>query len=152
MPPIRLIVNGRARTLQVGPDVPLLRVLREDLRLTGTPFGCGTGVCGACAVLLDGVPARSCQVTAAEAEGRAVTTVEGLGAERIRLQRAWFLEDVAPCGACRPAMVLAAAGLLRGNPDPSDRDIDRAFEASRCHCGTLSRVRGAVRRAARGGA
>lgn len=152
MPPIRLIVNGRVRTVTAGPDVPLLRVLREDLRLTGTPFGCGAGVCGACAVLLDGVPARSCQVLAGEAEGREVTTLEGLGPERVRLQRAWFLEEAAPCGTCRPAMILAAAGLLRRNPDPSDGDIDRAFEASRCHCGTLSRVRGALRRAAGGGA
>jgi isoquinoline 1-oxidoreductase subunit alpha len=152
MNPIRLVVNGRTHTLDVDPETPLLWVLRETLGLTGTKYGCGAGLCGACTVLLDGEPVRSCQVTAVQAGGRAVTTIEGLSADHSHpVQRAWLAEQVPQCGYCQSGQILAAAALLAKNPSPSDADIDEALALNLCRCGTYPRIRRAIHRAAQGG-
>ena len=152
MPAIRFIVNGRAHALDVDPGTPLLWVLRETLGLTGTKYGCGAGLCGACTVLLDGEPARSCQITALQAEGKPITTIEGLSPDRSHpLQTAWLAEQVPQCGYCQSGQIMTAAALLAKNPDPSDADIDRALSASLCRCGTYPRIRRAIHRAAKGG-
>ena len=148
---IRLLVNGRTHALEVDPDAPLLWVLREELGLTGTKFGCGAGLCGACTVLLDGEPARSCQVTALQCVGRSVVTIEGLSPDGGHaLQKAWIAEQVPQCGYCQSGQILAAAALLAKNHDPSDADIDRALATNLCRCGTYPRIRRAIHRAARG--
>jgi isoquinoline 1-oxidoreductase alpha subunit len=144
-----LVLNGRRRAVAADPDTPLLWVLRDHLALTGTKYGCGIGVCGACTVHLDGEAARSCQVTLAEAEGRAVTTIEGLSPDRSHpVQRAWVEFDVPQCGYCQPGMVMAVAALLRGNPDPTEEDL-AAGVTNVCRCGTYKRIRAAALRAAR---
>jgi len=146
---IRLVVNGQARTADVAPDTPLLWVLRETLGLTGTKYGCGAGLCGACTVLLDGAPARSCQINAVQAVDRAIVTIEGLSSDRSHpLQRAWLAEQVPQCGYCQSGQILAAAALIARNPDPSDADIDRALSGNLCRCGTYPRIRRAIHRAA----
>jgi len=150
MAPIRLIVNGKVRAVALGPDTPLLWALRDGLRLTGTKYGCGVGTCGACTVLQDGKAVRSCQVTLSAAAGTHVTTIEGLAREHAHLQRAWVEEDVAQCGYCQPAMLLTAAALLREKPRPTDPDLDAAFDGMVCRCGTYTRIRRAVHRAAKG--
>lgn len=134
--------------------MPLLWVLRDRLGLTGTKFGCGVGVCGACTVLMDGNPVRSCQVPLSEAGGRRFTTIEGLSRDGSHpCQRAWITEDVAQCGYCQAGMILEAAALLARKPNPSDADVDAAFSDHVCRCGTWQRVRRAVYTAARlGGA
>jgi len=153
MAAIRLVVNGQARTADVDPDTPLLWVLRDALGLTGTKYSCGAGLCGACTVLLDGEPARSCQVTAAQASGRKVTTIEGLSPDRSHpLQKAWLEEQVPQCGYCQSGQVMAAAALLAKNPHPTDAEIDAALSANLCRCGTYPRIRRAVHAAAKGGA
>ncbi|HJW13676.1 MAG TPA: (2Fe-2S)-binding protein [Thermoanaerobaculia bacterium] len=150
----RLTINGRARQVDTEPDLPLLWVLRDRLALTGTKYGCGVGVCGACTVLEDGRDVRSCQVTVAKAQEHRYTTIEGLSADGGHpCQRAWIEEDVAQCGYCQPGMILQAAALLAQKPRPSDADIDEAFAGHVCRCGTWQRVRRAVHTAARlGGA
>jgi aerobic-type carbon monoxide dehydrogenase small subunit (CoxS/CutS family) len=150
----RLTINGRAREVDTEPDMPLLWVLRDRLALTGTKYGCGVGVCGACTVLEDGRDVRSCQVTVANARKHRYTTIEGLSADGGHpCQRAWLEEDVAQCGYCQPGMILQAAALLAQKPRPSDADIDEAFAGHVCRCGTWQRVRRAVHTAARlGGA
>ncbi len=148
-----LDVNGRPAAAVAEPGTPLLWVLRETLGLTGTKFGCGAGLCGACTVLLDGAPARACQITVAQVMGRKITTVEGLSrAHAEALRGAWLAEQVPQCGYCQPGQLLAAAALLSQNPAPSDADIDRALSANLCRCGTYPRIRRAIHRAARGGA
>jgi isoquinoline 1-oxidoreductase subunit alpha len=145
-----LVVNGAPRAVIADPDTPLLWVLRDVLGLTGTKYGCGVGVCGACTVLLDGRPVRSCQIPLAEAAGKAFTTIEGLSRDSThRCQRAWLDEDVAQCGYCQPAMILTACALLERRPDPSDADIDAALDDLVCRCGTYPRIRRAIHRAAR---
>ncbi len=150
----RLTINGRAREVDTEPDMPLLWVLRDRLALTGTKYGCGVGVCGACTVLEDGRDIRSCQVTVAKAQKHRYTTIEGLSADGGHpCQRAWLEEDVAQCGYCQPGMILQAAALLAQKPQPNDADIDEAFAGHVCRCGTWQRVRRAVHTAARlGGA
>lgn len=144
-------INGRA----VQPDdsdlpVPLLWFLRDRLGLSGTKYGCGVGVCGACTVHLDGRAEKACQFDVRELIGRSVTTIEGLSADGSHpLQRAWLEEDVAQCGYCQPAQIMAAAALLRRKPRPTDRDIDRAMDEVICRCGTYGRIRAAIHRAAR---
>ena len=149
MSALRLTVNAQPREVDVDDDMPLLWVLRDSLGLTGTKFGCGVGVCGACTVLEKGKALRSCQVAAREAAGRSFTTIEGLSADANHpCQHAWIEEDVAQCGFCQPGMILTACALLREHPDPSDEMIDEAMSASVCRCGTYPRMRKAIPRAA----
>jgi aerobic-type carbon monoxide dehydrogenase small subunit (CoxS/CutS family) len=146
---ITLTVNGEARTVDVPPDTPLLWVLRDDLQLKGTKYSCGMAVCGACTVDMDGQPTRSCVTPVAAAAGRRITTIEGLAPGALHaLQTAWIEEQVAQCGYCQPGMLMQAAALLARSPDPSDDEIDRWMAGNLCRCGTYSRVRRAIRRAA----
>lgn len=146
---ITLTVNGEARTVDVPPDTPLLWVLRDDLKLKGTKYSCGIAVCGACTVDMDGQPTRSCVTPVAAAAGRRITTIEGLAPGTLHaLQTAWIEEQVPQCGYCQPGMLMQAAALLARNPDPSDEDIDRWMAGNLCRCGTYSRVRRAIHRAA----
>jgi isoquinoline 1-oxidoreductase subunit alpha len=148
MPPIVFTVNGKRRSVDVAPDTPLLWVLRDNLGLTGTKFGCGIAQCGACTVHLDGAAVRSCVTPVSVAAGKRVTTIEGLSANRShRVQRAWIAEDVPQCGYCQPGQIMAAAALLAKTPQPSDADIDTAM-TNICRCGTYQRIRAAIHRAA----
>ena len=145
---IELTVNGERRSVDVDENTPLLWVLREDLALTGTKFGCGISVCGACTVHVDGQATRSCVVPVGFAAGRAITTVEGLSEGRDHpLQTAWIEEQVPQCGYCQSGMLMAASALLESNPDPSDDDIDQAI-TNICRCGTYTRIRRAIHSAA----
>ncbi len=149
---IQLTVNGQRQDIDADPDTPLLWVLRDDLGLTGTKFGCGIAACGACTVHVNGAPVRSCSLPLSEAAGKNVTTIEGLSADRNHaLQKAWIAEQVPQCGYCQSGMLMAAAALLRQIPKPSDADIDAAI-TNICRCGTYQRVRRAIQRAAGGGA
>lgn len=149
MSALHLTVNAQPREVEVDDDMPLLWVLRDSLGLTGTKFGCGVGVCGACTVLEKAQALRSCQIAAREAAGRSFTTIEGLSADANHpCQHAWIEEDVAQCGFCQPGMILTACALLREHPDPSDEMIDEAMSASVCRCGTYPRMRKAIHRAA----
>jgi len=149
MESVNLNVNGSPRRVEVDPATPLLWVLRDTLRLTGTKYGCGEGICGACTVHVDGQPYRSCQVPVGELRGKRVTTIEGLSKDGSHpCQRAWLAEDVAQCGYCQPGMIMEAAALLRARPKPTDADVDRAFADHVCRCGTYQRIRRAVHRAA----
>jgi aerobic-type carbon monoxide dehydrogenase small subunit (CoxS/CutS family) len=151
MPVYQLKVNGRAHSVDVDSDMPLLWVLRDTLGLTGTKFGCGEGVCGACTVHLDGQAVKSCQISVKEAAGHTVLTVEGLSQDGSHpVQRAWLAEDVAQCGYCQPGMLMTAAALLARKAHPTDGDIDHAFADHVCRCGTYPRIRKAVKRAAGG--
>jgi isoquinoline 1-oxidoreductase alpha subunit len=153
MPAIRLIVNGAAHSVDVDPEMPLLWALRDTLGLTGTKFGCGAGICGACTVHLDGEPVRSCQITVAQAAGKQVVTIEGLSPDGTHpVQRAWLEEQVPQCGYCHSGQIMAAVALLAKQPDPSDADIDQVMSANLCRCGTYPRIRRAIHRAAKGGA
>ena len=143
-----LTVNGTQYTIDAEADTPLLWVLRDEVGLTGTKFGCGEGLCGACSVLLDGELVRSCIMPLGTVAGRAITTIEGLSKhEEHPVQRAWIAESVPQCGYCQSGMVLAAAALLKRTPRPSDADIDSAI-TNICRCGTYNRVRRAIHRAA----
>jgi isoquinoline 1-oxidoreductase alpha subunit len=144
-----LSVNGTRRVVEVDDDTPLLWILRDTLSLTGTKFGCGVGVCGACTVLEDGRAIRSCQVAAHDANGRSFTTIEGLSPDASHpCQRAWLAEEVAQCGYCQPGMIMTACGLLREHPNPTDELIDNVLSDSVCRCGTYPRMRKAIKRAA----
>ncbi len=148
----RLTINGETREIDVDPETPLLWVLREQLGLTGTKFGCGVAACGACTVHVDGVATRSCvmPVGAVEAEQQ-IVTIEGLSPDGSHpVQRAWLALDVPQCGYCQSGMIMAAAGLLESNPNPSDADIDAEI-TNICRCGTYNRVRAAIKLAATGG-
>ena len=146
---ITFAINGRETLSDQPPDTPLLWVIRDELGLTGTKFGCGMAQCGACTVHVDGQAVRSCVLPAASVQGRAVTTIEGLSANGLHaVQRAWIEEDVVQCGYCQPGQIMAAAGLLAVKPNPSDADIDAALSANLCRCGTYQRIRAAVHRAA----
>ena len=148
--PIEINVNGRTSSVDVDPATPLLYVLRNDLRLNGPRFGCGLGQCGACAVLVDGTPVRSCVMPVSAAEGGEITTLEGLGtaAEPHPVQAAFIAEQAAQCGYCSNGMILSAAALLERNANPSDAQIREALETYLCRCGTHTRILKAVRRAA----
>jgi isoquinoline 1-oxidoreductase alpha subunit len=149
MPAYTLNVNGQARRIDVPADTPLLWVLRDHLELTGTKFGCGIGVCGACTVQLNSLPVRSCQMPVSAAAGKAVTTIEGLSPDGTHpLQKAWCDHDVAQCGYCQPGQIMSAAGLLARNRQPTDNDIDAALAGNLCRCGTYVRIRAAVHTAA----
>jgi isoquinoline 1-oxidoreductase alpha subunit len=149
---LTLIVNGKSHPVELAPETPLLWALRDTLVLTGTKFGCGIGVCGACTVLLEGAPVRSCQVSVADAAGRKITTIEGLSPDGTHpVQRAWIAEEVPQCGYCQPGQIVAAAALLARRPRPTDADIDDAMDGILCRCGTYERIRRAIHRAAREG-
>ena len=146
---LSLVVNGKPHLVDVAPDTPLLWVLRDTLGLTGTKFGCGQALCGACTVHLDGEPIRSCQTAALEAVGHRVTTIEGLSAAGDHpLQRAWLAEEVVQCGYCQSGQLMAAAALVARTPHPTDADIDAAMQGILCRCGTYNRIRRAIKRAA----
>jgi aerobic-type carbon monoxide dehydrogenase small subunit (CoxS/CutS family) len=146
---IEFVLNGVAKTVDVAPEMPLLWVLRDTLGLTGTKFGCGAALCGACTVLVNGEAVRSCQTQAQRVAGRSVTTIEGLSSDGTHpVQRAWIEEDVPQCGYCQSGQMLAAAALLNKAPRPTDADIDRAMRGNICRCGTYSQIRKAIHRAA----
>jgi len=148
---IKFTINGRVATVDVDPDTPLLWVIREQLGLTGTKYGCGIAACGACTVHVDGAAVRSCSFPVSEAATRRITTIEGLSPDRRHpLQQAWIAEQVPQCGYCQSGMIMAAAALLAERRDPSDREID-AVITNICRCGTYQRVRKAIHLAARGG-
>jgi len=146
-----LLVNGAKRPVDADTQSSLLSVLREQLDLTGTKYGCGEGQCGACTVLIDGVPQRSCLTPVAEAEGKAITTIEGLAQDdRLHpLQEAFLAEEAMQCAYCTSGMIMSGVGLLRTDPNPSETKIKEALEGNVCRCGTHPRIVAAVRRAAR---
>lgn len=145
-----LNVNGVAREVDVDPATPLLWVIREQLQLTGTKFGCGISQCGACTVHLDGKPVRSCTLTVGSAFGSAVTTIEGIadGDNLHPVQEAWIAEQVPQCGYCQSGQIMSAVALLRDNPSPTDADIDAAMRGNICRCGTYQRIRRAIKNVA----
>jgi len=154
---IRLNVNGKVHDLDVDPDTPLLWVLREDLGLTGTKYGCGIAFCGACTIHVDGHATRSCVLPASAAQGKKIVTIEGLGSaaspgKMHAVQRAWIEEDVVQCGYCQSGQIMTAAALLAARPHPTDAEIDGALAGNICRCGTYQRIRAAVHRAAGSGA
>ena len=150
MPIIRLNINGADYDVDVPADMPLLWVLRDSINLTGTKFGCGIGLCGTCTVLIDGNPRRACLIDASRAEGRNITTIEGLDpAGTHPVQRAWNEEDVPQCGYCQGGQILTAVALLQDNPNPDDDAINAAMSRVLCRCGTYTRIRKAIKRAAR---
>jgi isoquinoline 1-oxidoreductase alpha subunit len=146
-----LLINGKSYNVDVDPGTPLLWVIRERLQLTGTKFGCGVAQCGACTVHLDGQPIRSCQTTVAQANGKKITTIEGLSPTgQHPLQLAWIAEQVPQCGYCQSGQLMAAAALLAKNPNPSDQDIVSAMSGNICRCATYPRIKRAIKRAAQG--
>jgi isoquinoline 1-oxidoreductase alpha subunit len=147
--PTTITINGTPTPVQAEPDTPLLWVLRGELHLTGTKFGCGIAACGVCTVHLDGQPVRACVTPLSAVGTRAVTTIEGLaGPDADALHAAWTALDVVQCGYCQPGQLMSACALLRANPAPSDADIDAAMTGNLCRCGTYPRIRAAIRRAA----
>lgn len=149
MPQYVLKINNATRKVEAEPGMPLLWVLRDLLNLTGTKYGCGIGLCGACTVHVDGEAARSCQVSVVAAAGRQITTIEGLGQNGLHIvQRAWIAEQVPQCGYCQPGQIMSAAAFLATNPKPTDADIDDAMAGNLCRCGTYFRIRKAIHRAA----
>jgi isoquinoline 1-oxidoreductase subunit alpha len=147
---VNLTVNGTTHAVDADPDMPLLWALRDLLDLTGTKYGCGIAACGACTVHLDRQPVRSCQTPIADAAGKAVTTIEGVGGEVAEaVQNAWIRLDVPQCGYCQSGQVMSAIGLLSENRKPTDADIDTAMSGNLCRCATYQRIRGAVKEAAK---
>ncbi len=150
MPRITLKINGTDHTCDVPDDMPLLWALRDKLNITSARFGCGIGACGACTVLVDGDPVRSCVLPAVSTTGRDITTIEGLSEDASHpVQKAWNDEDVPQCGYCQGGQMLSAAALLQKNPDPDDAAIDTAMSGNLCRCGTYVRIRKAIKRAAK---
>jgi aerobic-type carbon monoxide dehydrogenase small subunit (CoxS/CutS family) len=146
---IKLTINGQPHDVEVADDTPLLWVLRDTLGLTGTKFGCGKALCGACTVHVDGAPTRSCVTPVAAIAGKSITTIEGLSSNRSHpVQQAWIELDVPQCGYCQSGQIMSAAALLASNPKPSDADIDSAMSGNICRCGTYPRIRKAIHRAA----
>jgi len=146
---ITFTLNGKARTVDVSPEMPLLWVLRDTLNMTGTKFGCGMALCGACTVHIDGEPARSCTTPISRVAGKKVTTIEGLSADGTHpVQIAWMAEDVPQCGYCQSGQIMSAVALLVKKSNPTDADIDDAMSGNICRCGTYQRIRKAIHRAA----
>jgi len=151
MPNFTLQVNGSEKSVNVEADTPLLWVLRDTLELTGTKFGCGAGLCGACSVHVNGALTRSCLTPVSQAAGKKITTIEGLGADGPHpLQKAWIAEDVPQCGYCQSGQIMAAAAMLMKTPHPTDAQITEFMSGNICRCGTYDRIRKAIDRAAGG--
>ena len=146
----RLTINKKVYTLNVNPDTPLLWVIREQLKLTGTKFGCGMGLCGACTVHIDGKAERSCQIPVGQAVGKKITTIEGLP-ENHPVKRAWLKEQVPQCGYCQPGQIMQAAALLAEKPNPTDEEIVDYMNGNICRCSTYPRIKAAIRTAAKEG-
>jgi len=148
----KITVNSKEYAIDADPDMPMLWVLRDKLGLTGTKFGCGMGVCGACTIHMDGEPVRSCLTPLSAVEQAKITTIEGLSSDRSHpIQQAWIAEQVPQCGYCQSGQIMEAAALLTRNSNPSDEEIDKVMEAILCRCGTYQRIRKAIHRAAAGG-
>ena len=146
---ISITINGKRRIIECDPDMPLLWALRVNLELTGTKYGCGLGVCGACTIHENGKAVRACQITMGGANGRSFTTIEGLSVKGDHpCQTAWLERDVSQCGFCQPGMIMTAAAMLNEKRRPTDADIDEAMSTSVCRCGTYQRIREAIKRAA----
>ena len=150
---MRLVVNGKTLEIDADPDMPLLWALRDLAGITGPKFGCGIAACGACTVLVDGEPQRSCSLPVGDVEG-AITTIDGLpdGDNLHKVQQAWIAEQVPQCGYCQSGQIMSAVALLEGNPNPTDEDIDDSMAGNLCRCGTYPQIRAAIKRAANGGA
>lgn len=147
---MKLKVNGKQYDVDVNPETPLLWVIRDNIGLTGTKFGCGIAQCGACTIQLNGDAVRSCVTPASRGEGKEIITIEGLSSNITkRLQEAWIEEDVSQCGYCQSGQIMAASVLLRDKPNPTDKDIDLAMAGNICRCGTYQRIRKAIHRAAK---
>ena len=149
---INVTINGKPQALDVDPDMPILWVIREELAMNGTKFGCGIAMCGACTVHLNGQPVRSCSTPISVAEGLEITTIEGLpdsDGKLAKVQQAWIDAQVPQCGYCQSGQIMSAAALLRDNPNPTDDDIDAAMSGNICRCGTYPRIRAAIKAAAR---
>jgi isoquinoline 1-oxidoreductase alpha subunit len=147
---ISLDINGKSYQVNVEPDVPLLWVIRERLQLTGTKFGCGIGMCGSCTVHIDGKAQRSCQTPVGSAQGKKITTIEGLP-ENHPVKRAWVQEQVPQCGYCQPGQIMQAAALLAEDPRPTDAKINEQMNGNLCRCGTYPKILSAIRLVSRGG-
>jgi aerobic-type carbon monoxide dehydrogenase small subunit (CoxS/CutS family) len=146
---VNLLINGKQQEVDVAADTPLLWVLRDHLGLTGTKYGCGIAACGACTVLVDGQPVRSCITSASAVSGKPITTIEGLSPQHAHpVQQAWIAEDVPQCGYCQSGQILSAVALLGNKPKPTDQDIDEAMSGVLCRCGTYVRIRRAIKKAA----
>lgn len=146
---IRFNVNGKTVDVKADADTPLLWVIRDEIGLTGTKFGCGMALCGACTVHLDGEPIRSCQTPVSAVVGKKVATIESLSVNNTHpLQKAWIAHDVPQCGYCQSGQLMSAAALLKGNKNPSDADIDAAMSGNLCRCGTYGRIKAAIKTAA----
>jgi len=146
-----LSINGVATPVEASPETPLLWVLRDHLRLTGTKYGCGMALCGACTVLLDGAPVRACNTPLSAAEGKKLTTIEAMAQDPVgkAIQTAWQQLDVAQCGYCQSGQIMSAVALLKDKRQPSDADIDAAMAGNLCRCGTYVRIRAAIHQAAK---
>jgi len=147
---ISINVNGKVRTLDIPDDMPLLWTLRDVLNMTGTKFGCGMGLCGACTIQIDGQPTRSCLTPVSAAAGKKITTIEAIGSTPAgkKIQHAWLALDVPQCGYCQSGQIMSASALLASNPKPTDADIDDAMAGNICRCGTYVRIRAAIKQAA----
>ena len=146
---MELTINGKPHKVDVPADMPLLWVLRDVIGLTGTKFGCGVAMCGACTVNLDGIPSRACVTPVGAVAGRAITTIEGIGAtaEGKKVQQAWLDLEVVQCGYCQSGQIMSASALLAKTPSPTDADIDAAMSGNICRCGTYTRIRAAIKQA-----
>ena len=148
---MKISVNGKSHEVDVEPDTPLLWVVREQLGLTGTKFGCGIAQCGACTMHINGTPMRTCVLPVSAVAGAEITTIEGIGEDGLHpVQEAWIAEQVPQCGYCQSGQIMSAVALLENNPNPSDEEINQAMSGNVCRCGMYSRIRSAIKKAATG--